>query len=205
MVQGRVHAGNDVNRSVREAVASRHWSPTLTKPQARSSFRELVEKTQPPKSEPTGGKPGLRSPEQELDALVDALSERDRQEGSPIRREDPIQGLRELAIKELIPIFVELMEKYADPGISMQMDASNFLEGGREIKFEFGVADHRTQLHGTVTTEAIAFHETRYSPDVQGELVSGPMLRLRGLTGEVFRNFICERLTLLLRTAVRRR
>ena len=86
----------------------------------------------------------------------------------------------------------------------MQMDASNFLQGGREIKFEFGIRDHRLQLHGIVTSEAIAFHETRHGPDVQGELVSGPMLRLRGLDGSVFREFVCERLTYVLRAATRR-
>ena len=58
---------------------------------------------------------------------------------------------------------------------------------------------------GTVTTEAIAFHETRYAPDLHGELLSGPMLRLRGLDAGVFRKFICERLTILLRGAMRRR
>ncbi len=104
-----------------------------------------------------------------------------------------------------MPIFVELMEKYSTSGISMHMDASNFLQGGREISFEFGLGEYRAHLLGTVTTEAIAFHETRYNPEVQGELVSGPMLRLRNLTGETFRNFICERLTTLLRYAMRRR
>jgi len=117
---------------------------------------------------------------------------------------DPIQELRELTINELVPIFVELVEKYAQSGINMQMDASSLLEGGREIKLEFGVGGHRMQLQGTVTTEAIAFHETRHSPGVQGELISGPMLRLRGLTGEIFRDFVCERLTVLLRAAIRR-
>ncbi len=73
------------------------------------------------------------------------------------------------------------------------------------MRFEFGIGECRTQLHGTVTTEAIAFHETRYNPDVQGELLSGPMLRLRALDGDVFRSFVCERLTILLRDATRRR
>ena len=118
---------------------------------------------------------------------------------------DQIQALREKTIKELIPAFVGLVEKYSAVGVSMHMDASDFLEGGREIKFEFGIGDFRMELSGTVTTEAIAFHETRHSPEMQGELVSGPMLRLRGLTAEVFRNFICQRLALLVRVAMRRK
>ena len=90
-------------------------------------------------------------------------------------------------------------------GVSLEMDVSNFLAGGREISFEFGVGEYRAKLVGTVTTEAIAFHETRYAPDIDGELVSGPMLRLRNLDGTAFREFICERLSVLLRTAIRRR
>jgi len=142
-----------------------------------------------------------------LDTLITTLKERQKQAASEsdATAPDPIQTLREVMLNELVPNFVELVEKYSKSGISMQMDASNFLEGGREIRFEFSIGDHRTQLHGTVTTEAIAFHETRYAPDLHGELLSGPMMRLRGLDARVFRKFICERLTILLRGAMRRR
>ncbi len=118
---------------------------------------------------------------------------------------DPIRALRQLMTAELIPVFVELVAKYSSSGISMQMDASSFLEGGREILFEFGIGDHRAQLLGTVTNEAISFHETRHSPQVRGELVSGPMLRLRQLDARVVRDFVCERMALLLRAVLRRR
>ena len=119
--------------------------------------------------------------------------------------QDPIQALREVTVNELVPTFVELMEKYSKSGVSMQMDASNFLEGGREIKFEFRIGEYRTQLQGTVTTDGIAFHETRHAPDIHGELSSGPMLRPRQLNSKAFRDFVCQRLTVLLRTAMRRR
>lgn len=164
------------------------------------SYRELVRQSRPP------NRPAPPSPEQELDSLLGTYQERTQahnEEKTP--KPDQIQALREKTIKELIPAFVELVEKYSTVGVSMHMDASDFLEGGREIKFEFGLGDFRMQLSGTVTTEAIAFHETRHSPEMQGELVSGPMLRLRGLTAEVFRSFICQRLALLVRAAIRRR
>ncbi len=148
-----------------------------------------------------------RRVEDELDTLISVLSARSRQtaDGAGPFEDDPLLALRELTLNTLVPVFVELVEKYSSSGISMQMDASNFLEGGREIKFEFGLGEYRSQLHGTVTTEGIAFHETRYSPDFQGELTSGPMLRLRGLNAATFRQFVCERLTFLLRAAARRR
>ncbi len=173
----------------------------MSTPRTPNSFRELVGRTRAPL------KPPLRSPEEELDSLIDAF--KDRQQEGPDKavalKPDAVQELRRLTINELIPVFVELVEKYSQSDFSMQMDASNLLEGGREIKFEFGIGEYRTVLLGTVTTEAIAFHETRYSPEVYGQLISGPMLRLRGLDRHTFRDFICERLTLLIRTATRRR
>lgn len=142
--------------------------------------------------------------EDELDGLITRFQERQRTTDVPSVKPDPLKVLRERTLKEFIPIFVELVNKYSKAGVSMEMDASNFLRGGREIKFEFGIGDYRVQLHGTVTTEAIAFHETRYSPDVRGELISGPMLRLRQLDGAAFRGFVCERLAILIKSAMRR-
>jgi len=167
-----------------------------------SKYRELVQRQLiPPRSSPT------IDSEAELDALVKGLEERKREaagsEGT--LKADSIRALRDRMVHEFIPVFVELVEKYGKTGVSLQMDASSLLEGGREIRFDFALGDHRTQLLGTVTTEAIAFHETRFSPEVDGELVSGPMLRLRYLTKDTFRSFVCERLTLLLRAAMRRR
>ena len=171
----------------------------MDKPRAPANLRE------PGRQAPASPSPPAKRPEEELDSLIANLSDAPGASNtSGTGKPDPLQELRELTINELVPIFVELVEKYSKSGITMQMDASSFLEGGREIKLEFGVGGHRMQLQGTVTTEAIAFHETRHSPGVQGELISGPMLRLRGLTGEIFRDFVCERLALLLRAAMRR-
>jgi hypothetical protein len=168
-------------------------------PTRRSTgYKELVNQTRPPAPPP-------KSVEDELDALIAVMQERERERVAlpDPDKPDAIQTLRDLSRNEFIPVFVELKEKYAQAGISMVMDASNFLEGGREIMFEFGLGEYRMNLHGTVTTEAIAFHETRYAPDVRGELTSGPMLRLRHLDGRVFRDFLCERLAVMLRMAMR--
>lgn len=172
----------------------------MNDPNATTSYSQLMKNVQPPPPEEPRA-------EDELDALIDVLNARSRQpaSGADPFEDDPLLTLRKLTLSTLVPVFVELVEKYSSSGIAMQMDASNFLEGGREIKFEFGLGEYRSQLQGTVTTEGIAFHETRYSPDFQGELTSGPMLRLRGLNASTFRQFICERLTLLLRSAARRR
>ena len=170
-------------------------------PRAPTGYGELIRHSHPQ----DGRSP--RPPEAALDELVAGLKEREQRGPDPGASEppDPVQQLRKLTAEELVPTITELAEKYSKSGISVQMDASNFLDGGRELDLEFAVGDFRTELHGTVTNEAIAFHETRYTPEVDGELVSGPMLRLRRLDKTTFRGFVCERLAILVRAAVRRR
>jgi hypothetical protein len=172
----------------------------LAKTTTSGSYKDLVART---KVAP----PAPKTAERELDHLVACWGDRDKSgpSGPAGGPPDPVVALRDLLMRELIPIFVELVEKYSNSGLSLQMDASNLLEGGREIKFEFGLGEHRTQLQGTVTNDAIAFHEVRYAPDIDGQLVAGPMLRLKQLNAQVFREFICERLALLLRAAARRK
>ena len=172
--------------------------------QASQKNRQIGPSRQPPDA---FGPRKSRETESELDSLVPVLKKhgvdgpRTAKSGGPER----LQMLRKLMLEKLIPVFVELVEKYSEAGFAMQMDASNFLEGGREIRFEFGIGDYRTELLGTVTTEAIAFHETRFSPNVHGDLISGPMLRLHTLDSVTFRDFVCERLLVLARSRLRQR
>lgn len=147
------------------------------------------------------------SAENDLDALLDTIKRKSSDRGlvEPPLQDDPVQALRDQVIRELIPMFIELVEKYARAGVVLQMDASNLLEGGREIKFEFAVGEFRSELQGTVTTDVIAFHEVKYAPDVHGQLLAGPMIRLKQLSAKTFREFVCERLTLLLKQVAKRR
>ena len=151
--------------------------------------------------------PPQRTAERALDNLLQALEDREKTPQNTVKlvAPDPIAMLRELVVNELVPTFVELVEKYARPGVSLQMDASSLLEGGREMRFEFGVGEFRSQLQGTVTADAIAFHEVRFAPDIDGQLAAGPMLRLKQLNAKTFREFVCERLSILIRSAARRK
>lgn len=168
-------------------------------PPLSSDYGDLVDQMRFPDSP-------MRTSEDDLDGLITALEVRKRRAShETTEKTDRIEVLRKAMFTDYIPVFVDVMEKYSAVGLSMEMDASKFLEGGREIRFEFGIEDFRAQLLGTVTTEAIAFHETRFSPDVRGELMSGPMLRLHTLTPDVFRQFLCERLGVLLRDYMRQR
>ncbi len=164
-----------------------------------SEYQRLVQQNMPEPRPP-------KTAEDDLDNMINMFQDRQRNTSNSDapKKLDKVEALRTLLKTELIGVFVELMEKYSKTGMSMDMDASNLLEGGRELRFEFGVKDCRTELLGTVTDDAIAFHEVRYNPHVRGELVSGPMLRLLNLDATAFREFICERLTILLRDAMPR-
>lgn len=146
-----------------------------------------------------------RSATEELDRLVTRIDRapaprpRESSEG----KIDPIENLRSQLINDFAPAFQELIDKYAPSGIALTLDASDFLAGGRLIKMSFKHGDHRTLLEGTVTSDMIAFLETRYSPSCDGQLLRGPALRLRGLTVDKFREFVCQRLAMLLRQAIK--
>jgi len=162
--------------------------------------------TQQPEPDSQEGRPQDHRAERELDALLHNMHEHAKQhETAEAKSKDRIQAFRAALVTEYIPVFVELVEKYSREGLSMQMDASNVLEGGRELRFDFALGDYRSQLHGTVTSEGVAFHEVKYSPDFHGELTAGPMMRIRNLDAEKFREFVCERLALLIRMSLRRR
>ena len=164
------------------------------------SYRDLVRKTRPQ------GPPPKRA-EGELDALLDrqASLERDRTNAADCAKPDPIDALRVHMVEELIPVFSELVEKYTKSGVSMRIDASKLLDGGREIIIDFAYGESRSRLTGTVTSEAIAFQETRQYAKLGGQVSSGPMLRLSQLTAQKFREFICARLAILLREAFAKR
>ena len=84
------------------------------------------------------------------------------------------------------------------------MDAEKFLSGGVEILIEVKFDALGLRMEGTMTSEGIAFHETRVADDMLGVVTTGPMLRARHLTGQLFRDFICERVAQLVRSAARR-
>ncbi len=168
---------------------------------AASNYKRLVERFRTPDQSKV-------NPESELDQILNVVKQREAEQSAQqnkVEKPDIIQQLRHRLINEMIPVFVELMEKYKPSGVSMDMDASNFLEGGREIRFCFGYGEYRLELLGTVTAEAIAFHETQFTPDVRGQLVSGPMLRLRRLDSNTFRDFVCNRISGLLKSSLRQR
>jgi hypothetical protein len=140
--------------------------------------------------------------EANLDTLLATIQERERKarEEASKPAPDPIQSLRELVVQELIPVFVELVEKYSEHGISMQMDASNLLEGGRELAFEFaGPAASTSRYHQThrIPRGTSFFGSAR---SIDGRPHAAPDTSM-----PIVPEFICDRLTMLLRYAGRRK
>jgi hypothetical protein len=168
---------------------------------ADSQFGQLLQKSGslPPQRE--------KAVESELDVLLARMEERQRQAASagPSAQRDPVETVREFVQREFRSVFEEVAGKYAAKGITMQVDVANLLSGGRNLQLEFAFREYRSVLLGTVTPDAVAFEERRFAPNVNGELVSGPSLRIRGLNAATLREFLCERLAILLKTALRLR
>ena len=163
-----------------------------------SAYWDLIQHRQP-----------ARRPQRSAETVLEGLLhqyERAQQPPEPDVEPDKIdrvEALRFMMTEQLIPAFEEMKQKYLAKGMRMRLDVEAFLRGGRELDLEFELGPWRSRLHGTVTSEAIAFHESRYRENIPGEFTSGPALRMRHLNVDTFRAFICERLTLLVRTALR--
>ncbi|NOX57402.1 MAG: hypothetical protein GXP29_00905 [Planctomycetes bacterium] len=146
--------------------------------------------------------------ENRLDDLFQQHEKKIHQEASmdqPLEELSPIDALRRLFVDELIPVTNELREKYAANGLKLQMNAGNFLDGGREIVVEIQFAGIAMRYDGTVTTGAIAFQQTRFDEgDRSGLTASGAALRTRDLDGMKFRKFLCDRIGRLVQQASKR-
>lgn len=175
-------------------------TPALTKKAYPSTYREMVGRRSRPPDE------GCKS-ERELDALLTLAKRRkiarESQAKTDAAKEDPVDKLRRQMTTQLVPVFEEIAAKYAPHGFTLELDLSRFMAGERELTITMGFGQHTSELHGTVTSEMIAFHEIRRRGEFGGELASGPALRLRTLNADSFREFICSGLSRLMRAVMR--
>ncbi len=145
--------------------------------------------------------PRQNKQERDLDALLSAneLLEGDRSEYQSRAEVSPIDALRERFLLEFVPIVEELDSRYAERGISVVIDVSDFLGGGRSIVIEITHNHNRHRVEGTVVDGAIAFTESRFLENVPGTVTSGPRLRTRELNDAIFREFVYERMIQLVK------
>jgi len=173
-------------------------SAAVTNPKQPTGYQALVRQCRPRKAAP-------KTVEEQLDTLLDLHKKREAEKRQPA--DDPklaaLDQLRLQMRQDLIPVFEDLKKKYAASGILMAMDAEDFLSGGVKVLIEVAFDIYGMRMEGTVTPNGIAFHEARFSNDVRGVLATGPMLRARNLTKQQFREFICERIGQLVRSAMR--
>lgn len=152
---------------------------------------------------PSPGKP------QSTEGKLDGLLKRYRQRLPPPRSKtavdpsDPLEELRERFRIELVPAFLEVVDKYGPQGIQLHLDVGRFLAGGSEILIDIAFESSGIRLLGTVLANRIAFQVTRYTNNVGPAISSGPSLQTRNLSGRRFRDFLCEHISDLVRSALR--
>ncbi|MCH7525909.1 MAG: hypothetical protein IID39_00595 [Planctomycetes bacterium] len=130
-----------------------------------------------------------------------------RDQDKPVEKPSPVQELRQRFGQHFVPSVEKLAQSLGKRGIVVQMDASDFLGGGRGILIDVRFEGRALQLEGTVLPDAIAFQETRFENETKsggGRISSGPMLRTRSLTAETFVKFLYERVIKLVQEVTRR-
>ncbi len=134
-----------------------------------------------------------------------AADEKRASQGFEQRESEPdvVDVFRGMMRQVYMPIFETLRGKYASKGISMELDADEFLGGGPSLRIKFSYGDLTMDLDGTVMRGGVAFYIVRGVGSKKGALVSGPMLRIRNLTAENFREFIVGHLSQLIKDAIR--
>ncbi len=149
--------------------------------------------------EPTG------VPEDQLDALLEKVEEKRASRGFEQQESEPdvVDVFRGLMRQVYMPVFEALRAKYASKGIAMELDADEFLGGGPLLRIKFAYGDLTMDLDGTVMRGGVAFYIVRGVGNNKGAVVSGPMLRIRKLTAEDFREFIVDHLSQLIKDALR--
>ena len=144
-------------------------------------------------------------PEDELDALLDKVEEKQaaKEERSVEEPLDAIETFRSLMREFYIPAFEAVQAKYASKGISMALDVDEFLGGGSSVKIRLTFGEVTMELDGTVMRGGVAFYIVHGTGQNKGAVVSGPLLRIRNLSGDDFRQFLVEHLGQLIKDVLR--
>lgn len=150
-------------------------------------------------------KPEDNPPEDELDALLDKVEDKKANQGldSDEPQLDAVEVFRSLMRQVYIPVFDTVRAKYAAKGLSMELDADEFLGGGSALRLKFAYGELTMELDGTVMRGGVAFYIIHGVGQNKGAVVSGPMLRIRNLTADEFRHFLVDHLSRLIKDALR--
>lgn len=149
--------------------------------------------------------PDANPPEDELDALLDKVEDKKAKQGLDFEEHQPdtVEVFRSLMRQVYIPVFETVRGKYAAKGLSMELDADEFLGGGSALRLKFAYGELTMELDGTVMRGGVAFYIIHGVGQNKGAVVSGPMLRIRNLSADEFRHFLVEHLSQLIKDALR--
>lgn len=127
-------------------------------------------------------------------------------ESSQSESASPMEALRCKFRDEYQLAIDELAGKYAANGVHLELNVQGFLDGGRELSIVIEFANSGVRLSGVVTSDTIAFSETRYVVGSSGGIASsGPSLRTRTLTADSFRDFVCGQITALVQMVMKKK
>lgn len=144
--------------------------------------------------------------ELEIDSL---LNEHDRRKaksaGQPPNKPEPspLDQLRDKFREEFVPLVERIASQYGPKGVSVSMNAENFLEGGRIIVIDVAFGGFRIVQEGTVMPDSIAFSEVHHAPNRGETMSAGQTIRGRQLTEEGMSDFILKSAASLIRAANR--
>ncbi|MCG3138327.1 MAG: hypothetical protein HJJLKODD_02190 [Phycisphaerae bacterium] len=143
--------------------------------------------------------------EDELDTLLQKVEDRKvkQQVNTPAENVDHIAVFRARMRQIYQPVFNDLTQKYLDKGVEMEMDAEEFLGGGTNLKIKYRYMDMGLTLDGTVMRSGVAFYVTKSTGRTAGAVVSGPLMRIRNLSADEFRQFVIDHLMALVKDALR--
>ncbi len=168
----------------------------------------MPEKPQPTDSGRNTSKPTTRA-DQDLEALLEkAEQKRTTQQAAasdPYRQMDQLDVFRSRMRQIYMPVFEDIKSKYNPRGVEMDLDADEFLGGGAHLRIKLQYFEHVLKMEGTVGRGGVAFYLTRGTGNSNGgAMESGPMLRIRNLSAEDFRQFVVDHLMLLLKESLRK-
>ncbi len=174
-------------------------APDTNQPDLSQMIRKYAPKSEAP----------VTQPENELDSLLVQHANRRQAVESKVALDEPpspIDKLRQSVEREYIPMANELCLKYEPQGVTLTLDASRFLGGGREISITIEFSGSCIRLDGVVMPTSIAFNLTRFGKDIPGGVTgSGPTLRGNALRPEQFRQFICDQMAHLVQSVLRKK
>lgn len=162
-----------------------------------TGFREFIRRHQ-------GQGVVAESAEAQLDGLLQLRLSRDRADvAGKTTGPDHFEEFRRRMLEDIVPMLEDLAAKYEPHGIILSWSLGQLMVGGRQFTFDIFFAEQRLSLRGAVGRDVVGFEQIRSRGQGPGEMVSGLMLRIKTLTADVMRDFVCGHILSLVRAVMR--